>query len=158
MTPQPHIRRLDRDLVNRIAAGEVIERPASVVKELAENAIDAGATRIEVVIAAGGVSLIRVTDDGRGIPRDELPLAIERHCTSKLGGGLDRIATLGFRGEALAAIGAAARLAITSHAEGASEAWALTVTAGKIAEPAPAALNRGTRVEVRDLFFATRRG
>jgi len=155
MTPQPHIRRLDRDLVNRIAAGEVIERPASVVKELAENAIDAGATRIEVVIAAGGVSLIRVTDDGRGIPRDELPLAIERHCTSKLGGGLDRIATLGFRGEALAAIGAAARLAITSHAEGASEAWALTVTAGKIAEPAPAALNRGTRVEVRDLFFAT---
>ncbi|KAB2872541.1 MAG: DNA mismatch repair protein MutL, partial [Bauldia sp.] len=105
------IRRLSEDLVNRIAAGEVIERPASVVKELVENAIDAGATRIEVATAAGGVSLIRVTDDGAGMGRDDLLLAVERHCTSKLDQGLDDIRSLGFRGEALAAIGAAARLA-----------------------------------------------
>lgn len=149
------IRRLSEDMVNRIAAGEVVERPASVVKELAENALDAGATRIEVVTAAGGVSLIRVTDDGGGIARDELALAVERHCTSKLDGGLDHIASLGFRGEALAAIGAAARLSVASRKDGADEAWEVSVEGGAASPPKPAALSKGTQVEVRDLFFAT---
>ncbi len=152
------IRRLSEDTVNRIAAGEVVERPASVVKELVENAIDAGARHVEVVIAAGGVALTRVTDDGRGIPKDELALAVERHCTSKLdaaGGGLDAIRSLGFRGEALAAIGAAARLTLASRAEGAADAWEIGVDGGATGAVRPAAIVRGTRVEVRDLFFAT---
>ncbi len=149
------IRRLSEDMVNRIAAGEVVERPASVVKELVENALDAGATRIEVVTAAGGVSLMRVTDDGSGIARDELALSVERHCTSKLDGELDHIASLGFRGEALAAIGAAARLRVASRERGADEAWAVSVEGGVASPPKPAALARGTQVEVRDLFFAT---
>ncbi len=149
------IRRLSEDMVNRIAAGEVVERPASVVKELAENALDAGATRIEVVTAAGGVSLVRVSDDGGGIARDELKLAVERHCTSKLEGGLDAIDSLGFRGEALAAIGAAARLRVTSRKDGSDAAWEVAVEGG-VAQPLkPAALSKGTQVEVRDLFFAT---
>ena len=108
------IRRLSEDMVNRIAAGEVVERPASVVKELVENAIDARARRIEVTIAAGGAALTRVTDDGAGMSGDDLKLAVERHCTSKLEGGLDDIRSLGFRGEALAAIGAAAKMTIAS--------------------------------------------
>ncbi len=154
------IRRLSEDMVNRIAAGEVVERPASVVKELVENALDAGARRIEVVTAAGGAALVRVSDDGRGIGRDELTLAVERHCTSKLdtesaNGGLDRIASLGFRGEALAAIGAAARLWLASRAEGADAAWEVSVDGGGASAPRPAALARGTEVEVRDLFFTT---
>ncbi|HZP19530.1 MAG TPA: DNA mismatch repair endonuclease MutL [Bauldia sp.] len=148
------IRRLSEDLVNRIAAGEVIERPASVAKELVENAIDAGATRIEVATAAGGAALVRVTDDGGGIARDELALAVERHCTSKLT-SLDDIRSLGFRGEALAAIGAAARLAIVSRQRGAAEAYGISVEAGRISKVSPAALSAGTRIEVRDLFFAT---
>jgi DNA mismatch repair protein MutL len=149
------IRRLSEDMVNRIAAGEVVERPASVVKELVENALDAGATRIEVVTAAGGVSLVRVSDDGGGIGRDDLTLAVERHCTSKLDGGLDDIRSLGFRGEALAAIGAAARLTVTSRRKDAGEAYAITVEGGVASHVKPAALGEGTRVEVRDLFFAT---
>src|SRR5947207_1618537 len=149
------IRRLDEAMVNRIAAGEVIERPASVVKELVENAIDAGAARIEIVTAAGGVALIRVTDDGAGIARDDLALAVERHCTSKLDGGLDEIRSLGFRGEALAAIGAAARLAVASRQRGAAEAFEMAVDGGRVAPERPVALPEGTRVEVRDLFFAT---
>jgi DNA mismatch repair protein MutL len=149
------IRRLSEAMVNRIAAGEVIERPASVVKELVENAIDAGAGRIEVVTAAGGVALIRVSDDGCGIGRDELALAVERHCTSKLEGGLDDIRSLGFRGEALAAIGAAARLTIASRRSGAGDAFEIAVAGGRSEPPRPAALAAGTRVEVRDLFFAT---
>lgn len=152
------IRRLNEDTVNRIAAGEVVERPASVVKELIENAIDAGAHAIEIVTAAGGVSLIRVSDDGRGIPKDELALAVERHCTSKLdvaGSGLDGIRSLGFRGEALAAIGSAAHLTLASRAEGAGETWAVDVSGGAVAPAYPSNLPRGTRVEVRDLFFAT---
>lgn len=154
------IRRLPEDMVNRIAAGEVVERPASVVKELVENAIDAGAKRIEVVIAAGGVALVRVSDDGGGMDMGDLELAVERHCTSKLdiarpNGGLDDIRSLGFRGEALAAIGAAARLAIASRKAGTGEAWEVTVEGGKAAPARPAALGQGTRVDVRDLFFAT---
>ena len=149
------IRRLSEDMVNRIAAGEVVERPASVVKELVENAIDAGASRIEVVSAAGGVALVRVSDDGGGMERTDLALAVERHCTSKLEGGLDDIRSLGFRGEALAAIGAAARLTVTSRKTGASEAYEISVAGGKATAIKPAALSEGTRVEVRDLFFAT---
>ena len=149
------IRRLSEDMVNRIAAGEVVERPASVVKELVENALDAGASRIEVVTAAGGVSLIRVSDDGGGIGRDDLTLAVERHCTSKLDGGLDRIESLGFRGEALAAIGAAARLTVASRAAGAGEAWEVSVEGGATRPLKPAGLANGTQVAVRDLFFAT---
>ncbi|MEJ0012173.1 MAG: DNA mismatch repair endonuclease MutL [Bauldia sp.] len=149
------IRRLSEDMVNRIAAGEVVERPASVVKELVENALDAGASRIEVVTAAGGVALVRVSDDGSGIGRDDLTLAVERHCTSKLDGGLDDIRSLGFRGEALAAIGAAARLTVTSRRKDAGEAFAISVEGGVASGVKPAALGEGTRVEVRDLFFAT---
>ena len=150
------IRRLPEGTVNRIAAGEVIERPASVVKELVENAIDAGAGRIEIEIAAGGRELISVGDDGCGMDQAELALAIERHATSKLpDDDLLRIEHLGFRGEALPAIGAVSRLALTSRAAGAEHAWSLAVTAGEVRAPMPAAQARGTRVEVRDLFFAT---
>jgi DNA mismatch repair protein MutL len=149
------IRRLSEDMVNRNAAGEVVERPASVVKELVENAIDAGASRIEIVTAGGGASLIRVSDDGGGIGRDDLQLAVERHCTSKLDGGLDDIRSLGFRGEALAAVGAAARLTVTSRRTGADSAWSIAVEGGRVGPVEPAALSQGTRIEVRDLFFAT---
>jgi len=150
------IRRLPEGLVNRIAAGEVVERPASAVKELVENAIDSGATRIEVVMREGGRTLVSVTDDGRGMTRDELPLAIARHATSKLPGeDLMNIASLGFRGEALPSIGAVSRMTITSRARGADAAWSLAVEGGRVGEPAPAAHPAGTRVEVRDLFYAT---
>ena len=149
------IRRLSEDMVNRIAAGEVVERPASVVKELVENAIDAGAGRIEIVTAAGGVALTRVSDDGGGIGKEDLALAVERHCTSKLDGGLDDIRSLGFRGEALAAIGAAARLSVASRGADANDAWEIAVEGGTPTAVRPVALTAGTRVEVRDLFFAT---
>ena len=151
------IRRLPEGVVNRIAAGEVIERPASAAKELVENAIDAGAGRIDVVIRDGGRSLIAVTDDGRGMPADELALAVERHCTSKLADDddLTHIATLGFRGEALPSIAAVARLTLTSRPAGADAAWSITVEAGQARGPQPAQHPSGTRVEVRDLFFAT---
>jgi DNA mismatch repair protein MutL len=150
------IRLLPETLVNRIAAGEVIERPGAAVKELVENAIDAGAARIDVSLREGGASLIVVEDDGRGMSRDELVLAVERHATSKLpDDDLTRIATLGFRGEALPSIGAVSRLEIASRAEGAGEAWELKVEAGAVAAPRPAARGAGTRVTVRDLFYAT---
>jgi len=150
------IRQLPPILVNRIAAGEVVERPASAVKELVENAIDAGATRIEVALAEGGQSLIVVTDDGSGMTREALGLAVERHCTSKLpDDDLTLIATLGFRGEALPSIGAVARLSLTSRVPGAGEAWRLDVEGGVKGAPVPAAHPVGTRVEVRDLFYAT---
>ena len=150
------IRRLPEVVVNRIAAGEVIERPAAAVKELVENAIDAGAKRIEVTLSESGRSLIAVVDDGSGMSRDELALCIERHATSKLpDDDLLRIATLGFRGEALPSIGAVSRLTITSRRADAPEAWAIAVEGGRVREPAPAAHPPGTRVEVRDLFFAT---
>ncbi len=150
------LRLLPETLVNRIAAGEVVERPASAVKELVENALDAGAGTIEVVLRDGGRSLIAVTDDGCGMTPEELALAVERHATSKLpDDDLVRIASLGFRGEALPSIGAVSRMAVTSRPAGAAEAWRLTVEGGRKAAPEPAAQGPGTRVEVRDLFFAT---
>ena len=150
------IRLLPTVLVNRIAAGEVVERPASAVKELVENALDAGAQRIEVALREGGQSLIVVTDDGQGMDRDSLALAVDRHCTSKLpDDDLTAIATLGFRGEALPSIGAVARLTLTSRVPGAAEAWSLSVEGGAKGAPVPAAHPPGTRVEVRDLFYAT---
>ncbi len=150
------IRQLPPNLVNRIAAGEVVERPASVVKELVENAIDAGARRVEIAIAGGGLQSIRVADDGAGMAASDLALAIERHATSKLADDyLTSILTLGFRGEALPSIGAVARLTIQSRARGASEAHAIAVDAGRKSKLRPAALSAGTRVEVRDLFYAT---
>ncbi len=150
------IRQLPPNLVNRIAAGEVVERPASVVKELIENGIDAGATRIDVVAAGGGLGLIRVADDGSGIDRGELALAVERHATSKLADdGLSSIMTLGFRGEALPSIGAVARLTIKSRARGAERGYEIAVEGGQKSEVKPAAIPSGTSVEVRDLFYAT---
>ena len=150
------IRQLPPNLVNRIAAGEVVERPANVVKELVENAIDAGARRIDVAIAGGGLQSIRVVDDGAGMEATDLALAVERHATSKLAGDdLTSILTLGFRGEALPSIGAVARLSLQSRARGAGEAYAIAVDAGRKSKLKPAALPVGTRVEVRDLFYAT---
>jgi len=150
------IRVLPPTVVNRIAAGEVIERPASAVKELVENAIDAGATRIDVTLRDGGRTLISVSDDGCGMSGEELALAVERHATSKLpGDDLTHIATLGFRGEALPSIGAVGRLAITSRQAGSDSAWTLTVEGGAKGAVQPAALGPGTRVELRDLFYAT---
>ena len=150
------VRRLPETTVNRIAAGEVIERPASVVKELTENALDAGATKIEIVTDGGGRRLIRVTDDGGGMGRGDLELAIERHATSKLDGDdLMQIATLGFRGEALPSIGSVGKLSIASRHAGEPHAWSIEVHGGQKSELKPAALSEGTRVEVKDLFYAT---
>ena len=150
------IRQLSLQTVNRIAAGEVVERPASVVKELVENAIDAGAHAIEIVTAGGGIQLIRVSDDGGGIARDDLALAVERHATSKLSEeDLFDIRWLGFRGEALPSIGAIARLSLASRAAGAADAAEIIVDRGDKGSVRPAAVVRGTRVEVRELFSAT---
>ena len=151
----PVIRQLDDAAINRIAAGEVVERPASAVKELVENAIDAGATRIAIDIADGGKTLIRVTDDGCGISAQDLPLALSRHATSKIDGSdLLNIHTFGFRGEALPSLGAVGRLTITSRVPGADAAQ-IHVAGGKMEAVKPAALRAGTVVELRDLFFAT---
>ncbi len=150
------IRLLPENLVNRIAAGEVIERPAAAARELVENALDAGARRIAVAIDGGGVARIEVTDDGSGMTADELALCVLRHATSKLADDdLIRIATLGFRGEALPSIGAAARLSITSRPAGAESAFAIAVEGGAVGSVTPAPGAQGTRVVVRDLFFAT---
>ena len=150
------VRQLSEAVVNRIAAGEVVERPASVVKELVENALDAGASRIDVLTDGGGRRLIRVGDDGEGMTRDDLALAVDRHATSKLADeDLVAIATLGFRGEALPSIGAVARLAIATRHKSEAHAWSIEVDAGAKSELKPAALGQGTRVEVRDLFYAT---
>jgi DNA mismatch repair protein MutL len=150
------VRQLPETIVNRIAAGEVVERPASVVKELVENAIDAGASRIDVFSDGGGRRRITVTDDGGGMTRADLALAVERHATSKLDDeDLLRIRTLGFRGEALPSIGAVARLTITTRNAGDGDAWTIAVTGGAKSKIAPAALTRGTRVDVADLFYAT---
>jgi DNA mismatch repair protein MutL len=150
------IRQLPPVVVNRIAAGEVVERPAAAVKELVENAIDSGAHHIEIVLHDGGQSLVAVADDGCGMSRAELDLAVERHCTSKLpDDDLLEIKSLGFRGEALPSIGAVSRLRIVSRPPGSDTAWEIRVEAGEKHPPTPAAHPRGTRVEVRDLFFAT---
>ncbi|WP_299984144.1 DNA mismatch repair endonuclease MutL [uncultured Ruegeria sp.] len=151
----PVIRQLDDTTINRIAAGEVVERPASAVKELVENAIDAGATRIAIDVADGGKTLIRVTDDGCGIAARDLPLALSRHATSKIDGSdLLNIHTFGFRGEALPSLGAVGRLTITSRVPG-SDAASIRVSGGKMEAVKPAALRTGTVVELRDLFYAT---
>lgn len=149
------IRILPNNLVNQIAAGEVIERPASVVKELVENSIDAGATSIEVTLVDGGKSLIVVSDNGRGIDKDELPVAVERHATSKLpDDNLFNINFLGFRGEALPSISSVSRMTIVSRREGAENAWKIEVNGGEKSEVMPAAHPQGTRIEVRDLFYS----
>ena len=155
INPAPVIRQLDDAAINRIAAGEVLERPASAVKELVENAIDAGARRIEVVIADGGKTLIRVIDDGCGIAADDLPLAMSRHATSKIDGSdLLNIHSFGFRGEALPSLGAVGRLTITSRVPGAGAAM-IAVSGGDMSDVRPAALSQGTVVELRDMFYAT---
>jgi DNA mismatch repair protein MutL len=152
----PHVRRLDPILVDRIAAGEVVERPASAVKELVENAIDAGARTVEVTVEAGGRRLIRVVDDGRGMAPEDLELAVERHATSKLpGGDLSAIATLGFRGEALPSIGAVSRLTLVTRTHDAEAGASLTVDSGSKGAVRPAPAQRGTRIEVTELFAAT---
>ena len=153
--PRPVIRQLDEAAINRIAAGEVLERPASAVKELVENSIDAGAQRIEVVIADGGKTLIRVSDDGCGMAADDLPLALSRHATSKIDGSdLLNITSFGFRGEALASLGAVGRLLITSRTAG-DGAHSIAVSGGRVSDVRPAALTSGTVVELRDMFYAT---
>ena len=152
---RPVIKQLSEAAINRIAAGEVVERPASAVKELVENALDAGARRISVSYSAGGKVLIRVTDDGCGMTAKDLPLAVARHATSKIDGSdLLNIRSFGFRGEALASLGAAGRLTLTSRVEG-REGAQITVAGGRGTAVRPAALTRGTVVELRDLFFAT---
>ena len=157
------IRRLPPETVNRIAAGEVVERPASAIKELVDNAIDAGASRIEVEAHGGGLTRILVADDGCGLSAEELPVAIERHATSKLAPDEDglwdllRIHTMGFRGEALPSIGSVARLSISSRAKGGADAFSILVEGGQVGDVAPAAFPgpHGARIEVRDLFYAT---
>ncbi|KQU94007.1 DNA mismatch repair endonuclease MutL [Devosia sp. Root105] len=147
------IRQLPEDLINRIAAGEVVERPASVVKELVENAIDAGASRVHITTAGGGQSLIRIEDDGVGMDEADLVLSVERHATSKLADdGLEDIRTLGFRGEALASIGAVAELGIASRRAEDASGLRIAVRHGVKSRPVPLAMNRGTIVEVRELF------
>ncbi|WFR95930.1 DNA mismatch repair endonuclease MutL [Rhizobium tumorigenes] len=150
-----NIKQLSETLVNQIAAGEVIERPSSAVKELIENALDAGATRIEIATAGGGKALLRVSDNGSGMDRDDLELAVRRHCTSKISDTLDNIRTLGFRGEALPSIGSVARLSISSRRADGADGAEIAVAGGRLLHLRPAAANPGTIVEVRDLFFAT---
>ncbi|WP_375571169.1 DNA mismatch repair endonuclease MutL [Ahrensia marina] len=154
-SPPKNIRQLPDGVINRIAAGEVVERPASVVKELVENALDAGATSISITLQAGGKAAIRVTDDGHGMGPDDLKLAIARHATSKLSDDdLVDIRTLGFRGEALPSIGAVAKITITSRARGTEDAYRIAVSGGETTDPTPAPRSGGTAIDVEDLFFS----
>ncbi len=151
------IRPLPDQLINQIAAGEVVERPAAALKELLENSLDAGATQIDIDLAGGGVKLIRVADDGMGIDREDLLYAVARHATSKISsaGDLEAIGTLGFRGEALASIGAVSRLALTSRSRAKPHAWRIEVDGGEVGVPQPAALASGTSVTVQELYYNT---
>lgn len=155
LVPMSRIKPLPPDLINQIAAGEVIERPSSVVKELVENSLDAGATRIEVDIEFGGARLIRVRDDGDGIAADDLSLAVASHATSKIGSfdDLEHVASMGFRGEALASVSSVARFAITSRLRGVDNAFRIEVDSGRMQTARPAQHPQGTSVEVRDLFY-----
>ena len=158
LMPAPRIQQLPPHLVNQIAAGEIIERPASVVKELVENSLDAGATRVEITIEAGGKRLIRVRDDGHGIELDDLPLAMSRHATSKIRelDDLERVASLGFRGEALPGLGAVSRMTVTTRVETEERGYRVELLgSGLLPEPRPAAHPRGTTIEIRDLFYNT---
>ena len=152
-----HIQKLPSELAVQIAAGEVVERPASIVKELVENSLDAGATNIDVKIENGGATLIEVMDNGSGIRKDELSLALATHSTSKIktAADLESIMTMGFRGEALASMAAVSKLTITSHHQDESEAWSVESSGGKTEEIKPAALSKGTRVVVKDIFYNT---
>ena len=151
-----NIRLLSPTTINRIAAGEVVERPASAIKELVENSIDAQATTIELIISNGGLTFFSVTDDGIGMKPDELSLSVERHATSKLpNDSLENISTLGFRGEALPSIGSVSRMKISSRAKQSVNAWMIKIEGGTKSEVLPCALSQGTSIEVSDLFFST---
>jgi DNA mismatch repair protein MutL len=157
MTASPRIRRLPEDLVARIAAGEVVERPASALKELLENSLDAGARRVVITIEGAGRALLRISDDGCGMTREEAKLSLERHATSKISSleDLERIQSFGFRGEAVPSIAAVSRFRLTTRSEGDDTGWDLQLDGGKLLSEAPAARERGTTIEVRDLFFNT---